>query len=582
VHPHLGKIWNFLERDTSKLELIKQEFGIGDIVARILLNRNLSEPVEVETFLKAKLRNTIPDPHLVLDVDKGVNRLVDAIQAKEKVMVFGDYDIDGITSTYIVVKYLKSVGIEPLYKIPNRFDEGYGLTENVVLQATEQKVGLLIVVDSGICSIDEVEIAKKHGLDIVIIDHHLPRKDRIPDAVAVINPNREDQAEIGNSYIKNFCAVGVVFVFIIALQMQLKKIGFFEGGREVDLYEFIDIVALGTLCDAVKLVGMNRAIVKHCLMVGARSNGILRLMEAFNIPEIKSSNDFAYYIGPAMNAAGRMSDPIVALELFLEKDETKARAIAEELLRLNGERRAVEKQAISEAMAIVAKMQLDSKRGICVFGDCWSKGVIGIVSGRLKDKFSKPSFVISFNEDGIGKGSSRSIEGFHIGDFLTKAREEGIIIDGGGHALAGGFSIHKDKINDFVNFLDLNITHDFVNYLNIDYSLSANSDFDQIYSEISSLAPFGMGFENPIFAVRKIRLKHKKMSKSGEHLMLSFAGEFGDGAVWAIVFGIAGKQKLAELFEEHKDDLMDIAGRLNASHHHRSSFVIEDARLSPA
>jgi single-stranded-DNA-specific exonuclease len=302
-------------------------------------------------------------------------------------------------------------------------------------------------------------------------------------------------------------------------------------------------------------------------------------MNAFNISKIESPDDFSFYIGPAMNAAGRMGKPNITLELLLEDEPEKASAMAKKLLGFNQERKVVEKQAVLEALAIISEKRLDLKNGICVFGDGWNEGVIGIISGRLKEKFNKPTFVISFNKDGIGRGSSRSVASFHIGHFLEKARSENVIITGGGHALAGGFSIYKDKIRDFIDFVDLHMKYDFVNNLRIDYSISVNSDFKQIHEEISLLTPFGMGIENPIFVIRRLRVKYKKVTKLGTNLMLTFSGVFGDGLVQAIIFGISGKSGFIELIDKNLDNLIDIAGHISISKYGKS-FVIKDARLS--
>ncbi|MDR0630851.1 MAG: single-stranded-DNA-specific exonuclease RecJ, partial [Holosporales bacterium] len=563
----------------AQLELFKRELEINDIAAKILINRGFLDLKEVDSFFKVKLKNIIPEPSLFLDMDKGVDRLIKAIMAQQRIMVFGDYDIDGITSTYLVIEYLRLIGIKAFYKIPNRFLDCYGLSEKIVLEAVQHKIDLLITVDCGTGSIDEVAIAKRHGIDVVIIDHHAQTKNTLPSAVAVINPNRPDQEEIEYSGIKCLCAVGVAFIFIIALQRRLKEIGFFSDKDIPKLDKFMDIIALGTLCDSVRLIGINRAVVKYCLNNKIQTNGILALMKAFNIQEIHSPDDFLYYIGPAINAAGRLGDPTLALNLFLEDDPDKSLRIANSLIELNKERRVIEKQAISDALAMISEIKIKPNSGICIFKNGWNDGIIGIISGRLKDKFNRPVFVISFNKDGIGRGSSRSIQGFHIGQFFEKARAENIIIDGGGHALAGGFSIYKDKIQDFIEFMHCNIQCDFTNNLDIDYVLSANSDLEKIYKEFSILAPFGAGIESPIFVIKRARIKCIKNSRLGTSLMLLLSDEFGNGRISAVIFGISNKMKFIESIQKNKDNVIDIAGRLSINRH-GNKFVIEDARLS--
>lgn len=579
VKSFCGRTWHFLIPEKTKIEEIK-EFTKSGLCAKILLNRGFNSADEVDNFLNAKLRNTIPDPSLLLDMDKAVERVIEAVQGKHDIMVLGDYDVDGITSTALMVKYLRLIGIEPKYYVPNRFSDGYGVSQNAISRAIENHTNLVIAVDSGTNSIIEIEQAKQQGIDFVVLDHHTQLSPELPQAIAIVNPNRTNQSEIGFSYIKNLCAAGVVFLFLIALQRKLKEIGFFAGKEVPELLNFIDIVALGTLCDVMELRGINRAVVKYVLKKGAYSLGIRSLMSLFNLEQILSPEDLSFFIGPAINAAGRVGDPHVALNLLLEEVPERAQKIAACLIEFNQKRKSTERQLLVDAMAMIAERKLISQRGICVYGEGWNEGVIGIVAGKLKDRFQKPTFVISFDENGIGKGSARSVNGIHLGQFLQKANSAGIITAGGGHALAGGFSIQKDKILKFQQFIEEHIEGEFTNELSIDYTLTAMSNLDAIYEEIAPLEPFGKGAEKPIFCFKRVKVSNIRKSNSGGHLLLNFSGEFGNGNIRAILFHLNSKQEFVEHLNKNSDTLLDIVGTINPSPQFGSSIIIEDMRIS--
>ncbi len=575
-----GKIWNFIEFDENILSDFKARVQISDLVARIFINRGFQDPDDISQFINAKLKNTIPDPSLLLDMDKGVERIVKAIEQKQNIMILGDYDVDGITSTYLIVKYLNLIGLTPNYYIPNRFSDGYGVSENSIERAVQNKSNLIISVDSGINSIKEVDIANELGMDFIILDHHMQLSPQLPNAAAIINPNRVDQDEIGYSHIKNLCAAGVVFMFLIALQRKLKNIGFFDNIEEPNLLNFTDIVTLGTLCDVMDLRGINRALTKYTIAKNEYSMGISSLMNAFNIEKISSPEDLSFFIGPAINAAGRIGDPHVALNLLLEESSERSQKIAEQLIELNKKRKVIEKQLLSDAMFMIDEHKLEDNRGICVFGEGWNDGVIGIIAGRLKEKFQKPIFVISISESGIGKGSARSVNGIHLGKFFEKANACGIVINGGGHALAGGFSIKREKIAAFQEFINDQIEGEFINTLDIDYSLSVMSDLDQISKEISIIEPFGKGIEKPRFCFKKIRIKHSRKTNTGSHLMFTFSGEFDKGSLRAILFNSNSKSEIVDSIIQNDGELFDIAGTINYSEQFGSSIIIDDMRLS--
>jgi single-stranded-DNA-specific exonuclease len=576
------KVWNFLKCDEKKLKNITMQLGVSDLVVRILLNRGFSDHSEIETFLGSKLKNTIPDPSLLLGMDDGIERVIKAISKNERIMVFGDYDVDGITSTCLIVKYLNLLGVNSSHYIPNRFTDGYGINMRLIEAAKRDGIKLLIILDSGVNSIEEIDFANKLGIDSIVIDHHPQLSVHLPKAVAVIDPNRTDQNEIKNAHIKSLCAAGVSLLFIIALQRELKRRDFFEvHQRQIpNLLDFADIVALGTLCDVMDMVGMNRAIVKHVLEKSSYSTGISSLMQLFNIRKISTSEDLSFFIGPAINAAGRVGNPNIALKLLLEESPEISQEIALQLIEFNKIRKNFEKELLDEATVTIERMDLARHNGICVYGDGWHKGVIGIIAGKIKDKYRKPTFVISFDKNGIGYGSARSMHGMHLGEFLEKAKMNGILLEGGGHALAGGFSISKNKIQEFSEFLNEQIKFDFVDSVDIDYSISSLTDLSQIWKELRILEPFGKKMEKPIFCINGTKIQSIRKNNTVSHITLYISRGFEKGAMRAMLFNVKNKRRIVQALEENVDKLLDVSGSINYNEQFGSSFIIEDIRLS--
>ncbi|MDR1476424.1 MAG: single-stranded-DNA-specific exonuclease RecJ [Holosporales bacterium] len=580
INSFSSKVWNFLPNDLECIQEFAQKFKISDLAVRVLLHRGFNSITEIESFLMTSLKTTIPDPALLIGMDLAVERVTKAIIARENIMIFGDYDVDGITSTCLMVKYLKLLGIDATFHIPNRFSDGYGINAESIRLAKERQIELFIAVDSGTNSVAEIEDAQNFGIDVIVLDHHVQSVEVLPNAISIVNPNRIDQLEIGSAHIKYLCAAGVVFIFIMALRRHLKNIGFLKDTMDQNILHFIDIVALGTLCDVVELKGVNRAFVKYFLKHGGRSIGLLALMKAFGLKTVESPEDLSFFLGPAINAAGRIGDPMIALQLFLEDDKDKADEIANKLLSFNDQRKILEKQLMSEAMAMIAKMNLESNKGICVYGKEWHEGVIGIIAGRIKEKFGKPTFVISFDSSGKGKGSARSVPGFHLGCFFEKAKKSRVIIDGGGHALAGGFSIHFDQVLSFQEFINAIIEYDFANQLQIDHELNYAIPLSSIAEELKILEPFGKGIEKPLFCIKKVRIKRMSKTKTGAHLMIIFSHHLGGKDIKGIIFSISSKSNLLRMLEQNKDELLDVVGSISYNSQFGGSIVIEDVASS--
>lgn len=575
-----NKIWNFLEPDENLISNISEQLNLADIASRILVNRGFKSASEASLFINAKLKNTIPDPSLILDMDKGINRVIQAITDEQQITILGDYDVDGITSTCLLVKYFRHLEVPVKFYIPNRFSDGYGVSDNSIEIISQNKTQLLIVVDSGINAIDEIEQVNLLGIDTIVIDHHTQTNPELPKAIAVINPNRLDQEEIENSYVKNLSAAGVVFLFLIGLQRELRNIGFFKNGEEFNLLELTDIAALGTLCDVMELRGMNRALLKYALAKNNFNSGIQSLLNLFNIQKINSPEDLSFFIGPALNSAGRIGDPHIALNLLLEDNKERSQEIANNLYKLNNQRKNIEKQVLTAAIKIINEHDLLNNLGICIFENDWNEGVIGIVAGKLKDKFQKPVFIITFDKNGQGKGSARSLKGFHIGKFIEVARSKNIITKGGGHELAGGFSITKDKIKDFIALINSEVIDNFANSINVDCSISPTSNLNNIAKIFQAIEPFGKSMEKPLLCLKRVRMKYSKLTSSSNHVIINFSNEFDKGNIRAMIFNSNSKADLIKQIEDNKFELLDIVGYISYSKQFGSSLIIEDIRLS--
>ncbi|MDR1488201.1 MAG: single-stranded-DNA-specific exonuclease RecJ [Holosporales bacterium] len=580
----VNKTWRFLDSDDRQDEIknIVRICEIPELTARILVNRGISDVDTIKDFLNPKLKNIMPNPFVFNDMDIATDRIVKAIKNKENVFIFGDYDVDGIVSSYFMVKYLKMLGGDPKYHIPSRFIDGYGVSQNAICSAArDHGTTLFISVDCGTKSIDEVDFANDLGVDVIVIDHHMPDPTgRLPKAVGVVNPNRLDQEDISGVYIKNLCAAGVVFMLLVGLQKKLRDTGFFEDIAEPNLMDFVGCVALGTLCDVMDLVGLNRAFVKLAMKLQNFPDGIRAIMNNANMNRISSADDFSFTIGPVINAAGRVGDPSIAMEMMLST-ETSASLLAEQLIKLNSDRKAIEKNILSEAFSIIDANELYKNRFIFVYGTDWNEGIIGIIAGKIKEKFNKPTFVASFNsENNIGRGSARATANADISAMFDTALKKGIITGGGGHKMAGGFSLPKDNISLFYEFLCESLQGENENILNVDCIIPSSLPLLTVNSHISLIEPIGKGVERPILCMKRVRISATRLTKCENHIMIYFAGEFDKRNIKATVFNIKTKEKIYEIIEDNDGQLLDIAFTLKHNERYGLSLIIEDIRFS--
>lgn len=532
----LGKAWTVCDYT---------DFGEeqnSDLVSKILFSRGIQGDADVQKFLNPTIKEYMPDPSCLKDMDKAAEIIADAILNREKIAIYGDYDVDGITSTAVFVKYLKQLGVDVIWHLPTREGEGYGLNVQAVQDIINQKAKLLITVDCGISGEEEVQFARQNGLKVVVTDHHSPDA-VLPDADAVVNPKREDDTS-GLNYL---AGVGVAFLTLVAVNRELKKSDRVEIHKkldEINLLNYLDFVALGTVCDTMPLVGLNRAFVATGLKVlGLKQNlGLRVLME---IAGIKKPSVYAlgFGLGPRLNAAGRLDSALPALDLLLTDNPLIANKLANELNDMNKDRIGIQNAIMLAANEMAVKCCKDGKCSLFVCGDNWHGGVMGIIAGRLKDKFNLPSCVAT-RADGVINGSGRSIPGIDLGKIIHDALARGIITEGGGHAAAAGFSLTADKEKDFCEFLESAVLEQLNGEmpkpeLAADIEIDAAGANMDLVKSLLALEPFGQGNPEPTLILQGATLHHATIMGTGAHLRGSVTTSNGNQLAF-VGFNLAG------------------------------------------
>jgi single-stranded-DNA-specific exonuclease len=494
----LGFSWVRKEYSDLLVKKITETYNISDILARILAQKNIDFD-DISNFLDPKIKNILPSPFHLLDMKKGVSHTIKAIKDNKNICIYGDYDVDGATSSALIKNYFKQLDIDVRIYIPDRLTEGYGPNIESLQKLKDQNIDLVITVDCGTASLEELKYAKSIGLDVIVIDHHI--SEEIPEAIAVINPNRIDET---TSY-RNLAAVGVSFLFLCGINISLKKEGYFETKNEPNLMNSLDIVALGTICDLMKLDMLNRTLVSQGLKIMAKRGniGLSLLSDMAGINTEPSTYNLGFIIGPRINAGGRVGESHLGSSLLSCNDENVAREISMKLEIYNNERKDIEKIVLDEAL-ILAEKEIENYISF-VHSDKWHVGVIGIVASRLKDRYNKPSFVVSV-ENGIGKGSARSIRNIDLGSLIIDAKNRGLIINGGGHAMAAGFTVDLSLIEDFKHFLNINIEKKIKSLENInlktyDINLDIGGLNLDLVEELQKLSPYGPGNNEPLIRI---------------------------------------------------------------------------------
>lgn len=540
----MNKKWECYAVDENKVNELVNKFGISGILARILVNKNITQKDEIDLFMNPT-RKDFHDPFLMPDMEIIVDRVLQAIEQKEKIMIYGDYDADGITSITVLKSFLEERGLEVASYIPNRLDEGYGLNKTALKKIYDDGYRLIITVDCGISGIDEVDYANSLGMEVLITDHHEPAE-TLPKAVAVVDAKRKD-----NKYPFNQLAgVGVVFKLIQAISIKLDL-------EEKEYLKYLDIVCIGTISDIVPLIDENRVIAKLGLKLIAQTKniGLKALLEVIGFKNIDSTT-ISFGVAPRINACGRMGDEQVALDLFLEKDYDKAKELAIKLNEYNIERQTIEKSIFDEATEKIEKNEKD-KACIIVGSEGWHHGIIGIVASKVTEMYFKPSILICF-EGNDGKGSGRSIPGFDLHDALTECSD--YLEKFGGHSMAVGVTVSRDKFELFKNkFEEYAKSHDIdkiIPVINIDSELSLKDiDIDSVKS-LQKLEPYGEANKMPVFMIRNLKINSIRALSEGKHLKLTLKD---DGyMINAIGFN------MGNLSNEYLiDDKVDVIGNLD-------------------
>ena len=498
-----------------------------DIVRQLLLSRGV--PAEdIERHRQPTLRNFLPDPSLFRDMDVAADRIAQAVLAGETITIYGDYDVDGATSSALLIRLLRDLGVEAGYYIPDRLLEGYGPSGEALVRLGQSGSSLIVTVDCGAMAHEALAMAHDAGIDVIVVDHHKCSAE-LPKTVALVNPNRLDEEDDAAAH-GHLAAVGVAFLLGIALVRTLRQRGFFAGRQEPDLLALLDVVALGTVADVAALHGLNRAFVAQGLKVMARRDniGMSALIDASRLKRSPACSDLGFALGPRINAGGRVGESTLGVRLLTTRDPEEARTIAAQLSALNDERRAIEAEVQEAAEQQIAAQH--NRAVHLVAGEGWHPGVIGIVAGRIKEKTGKPAVVIALDGD-TGKGSGRSISGVDLGAAIIRARGEGLLVAGGGHAMAAGLTVDADKVDRLADWLDHTLeghvarasaTRDMA----LDIAVAPGGLTSELVNSLEEAGPYGVGWPGPRVAVGPVRLVKCDIVGT-DHVRLIAAGDDG-------------------------------------------------------
>jgi single-stranded-DNA-specific exonuclease len=553
-----GQKWQWRSGDVDARD---PGFQPDDLVTQLLMARGVPRD-DIERHRDPTIRSFMPDPSIFQDMDRAAERLADAVEAREAITVYGDYDVDGATSAALLIRLLRDLGVTAGHYIPDRLMEGYGPSGEALVRIGEGGSRLIVTVDCGAMAYDALAQAKAAGLEVIVVDHHKCAA-QLPSAFALVNPNRLDESDEAASH-GHLAAVGVAFLLAAAVVRLLRTRDYFSDRTEPRLMELLDIVALGTVADVAQLKGLNRAFVAQGLkvMAGRRNVGLAALIEASRLNRAPICSDLGFALGPRINAGGRVGKSDLGVRLLTTEDREEARAIAAELDRLNEDRRAIEAAVQEEAEAMLAGQH---NRAVALLaGNGWHPGVIGIVAGRIKEKTGKPSIVIAVDADGTGKGSGRSISGVDLGAAIIAAREAGLLEAGGGHAMAAGLTVRHDKVDALANWLDERLASDIArasegSAMLVDALLSPRGLNPAFVDAMEAAGPYGMGWPSPRVVTGPVRVvKCDIVGK--DHVRAIVAGD--DGASFKAMAFRQGETPLGQqLLHGERGRKYWIAGR---------------------
>ena len=575
-----GKNWIYRKYNQEDLNFLKESFSLDEITSKLLSIRKIKKE-DINSFLNPSIKNFLPNPNNLIDMEKTTLRTIKAILNKEKIGIFGDYDVDGATSTALLGNYFSELNLKYEIYIPDRKKEGYGPSIESFKKLIKKGVKVIFTVDCGTLSFDAINYAKKNDIDVMVIDHHQSEV-KLPDAFSIINPNRLDD----KSNLQYLCAAGVTFMFLVSINRELRSNNWFNKNKinEPNLINFLDLVSLGTVCDVVPLTGLNRAIVKQGLKIiqSKKNLGIKTLLSICNIDTNPSTYHLGYILGPRINAGGRVGKCSHGANLLLDKDPKNSFKLASELDQFNKERQILEKDLLQK---ILNKTKNYLKDPVLILsGSNWHEGVIGIVAARLKDKFNKPTILISFDGN-IGKASARSIVGFDIGSVIIAASHKNILLKGGGHKMAGGFSIKLENVEKFKKFISkkfesINENLKIEKPLLVDSIISPSAVNIEFYKKVALLSPFGSGNPEPKFVIEDLKTINGKIVGES-HIKSVLIGKDGS-TIKSIAFNSLEKDISPFLIKKNNKSF-NIAGKLSLNEWKGQSnveFIIDDISVN--
>ncbi len=559
-----GRCWSVRKADDRTALAISQRLGVPEIVGRILAARHIGLD-QAESYLNPTLKDLLPDPDHLKGMGDAVERLARAVRQNEGIAIFGDYDVDGATSSALLKRLLDAVGGRCRVYIPDRLKEGYGPNQAALLKLRDEGASVVVTVDCGTTSFEPLQAARDAGLDVIVVDHH-EAEAGLPAALAVINPKRLDETSPHG----DLAAVGVTFLLAVALNRKLRQSGWYADRPEPNLMGWLDIVALGTICDVVPLHGLNRALVTQGLKIMARRGnaGLAALADVAGIDEPPGAYHAGYILGPRINAGGRVGESDLGTRLLTSDDRAEAGDLAGRLDVLNRERQDIEAAVLEQAMAQAKADQPGSRPCVIVVGEGWHPGVVGIVASRLKDQFHRPSLVISLDGD-TGTGSGRSVGGVDLGSAIIAARQSGLLLKGGGHAMAAGLTVDRDKVDDLKAFLNDRLSPQMadlpaVRALHIDAGVKVGGADLALAQILESVGPYGAGNSEPRFAIASARIAHADaIGKDQSHLRLTVTDESGS-KLKAIAFR-AVETDMGQALLHHGGAPFHLAGKLRVN-----------------
>ena len=573
--------WIFKEYNDQDVLFYKENYLLDEITSKLLSIRNIKKE-NVQAFLSPSIKNFLPNPEIINDMQKSTNRTMRAISQKHKIGIFGDYDVDGASATALLANFFNSINIPYEIYIPDRKKEGYGPSAESFKKLIDNGSRLIFTVDCGTLSFDAIDYAFSNKTDVIVLDHH-QSEINLPKAYSIVNPNRLDD----KSDLKYLCASGVTFMFLVSLNKKLRSENWFFKTKTIEpnLLECLDIVALGTICDVVPLIGLNRAIVSQGLKILKlkKNLGLKTLFDICNIQSKPNVYHIGYLLGPRINAGGRVGKSSHGANLLISNNPKDVFKIATELDHFNKERQILEKDLMDKILKNLENKTHESV--MVILGKNWHEGVIGIVASRIKDKFNKPVIIISIDDNGIGKASARSIVGFDIGSVIIAAVQEKILIKGGGHKMAGGFTIKTENVEKFKKFIlkkfeRLSNSKMNIKPLYLDSIIAPTALNLQFYNKVNSLAPFGSGNPEPKFVLENMKSINYKIIKD-KHIKSVLVGLDGS-SVKSIAFNCVENEIGAYLLKKDKK-LFNIAGKLSLNEWQGQSnveFIIDDISVN--